>query len=77
MLIPMQVRSAAREYFFMTVSALNMIRLENGEDMCESKVQRLLWEEVSDGEVPYHMWHPWLNARIHAILEEESEEGEE
>eukprot|EP00656_Telonema_subtile_P004146 TRINITY_DN11883_c0_g1_i4.p1 TRINITY_DN11883_c0_g1~~TRINITY_DN11883_c0_g1_i4.p1 ORF type:complete len:453 (-),score=109.22 TRINITY_DN11883_c0_g1_i4:227-1585(-) len=59
-----EARAADREYFLMTVTALNLMGMEDGETMCSPEQQEQLWEDVKQHAVPFHMWHPWLHARM-------------
>lgn len=59
-------KAADREYFFMTMTALNLIALEDGEEMCTAAVQEQLWTELVAEFVPFHLWHTWLHARMQA-----------
>lgn len=39
-------RSAAREYFYMTITAINMMQLEDGLDMCPKHKEKQLWGDA-------------------------------
>eukprot|EP00658_Telonema_sp_P-2_P015150 TRINITY_DN1580_c0_g5_i1.p1 TRINITY_DN1580_c0_g5~~TRINITY_DN1580_c0_g5_i1.p1 ORF type:complete len:174 (+),score=44.76 TRINITY_DN1580_c0_g5_i1:176-697(+) len=66
-------RSAAREYFCMTMSALNMIVLEGGGEMADSRAQQRLWEELQINQTPYHLWHSYLATRIQMMADDSDE----
>ena len=39
-------RSAAREYFYMTITAINMMQLEDGLEMCTKQTEKELWGDA-------------------------------
>jgi len=54
---------AAKEYFHMTITAINLQRLDDGQMMVPHEAAEALYRELNDEEIPLHMWHDWVKLR--------------
>ena len=58
-------QDAAKEYYHMTITAINLQRLDDGMVMVPHHKAESLYTDLEEEQVPLHLWHDWVKLRAY------------